>query len=67
MRRALGILVVSGLCLAATPEPFGGWATVTLLEVPEYLEVGTPTTLTFRIRTHGVDVIWDKEPSDRKS
>jgi len=63
MKRLLGILALSGLLVAATPASFGGWATVTLLDVPEYLEVGRPTTLSFKIRQHGQTVIWDREPS----
>ena len=63
MKRLLGILTLSGLLIAATPESYGGWATVTLLEVPEYLEVGTATTISFKIRQHGKTVMWDREPS----
>jgi hypothetical protein len=63
MKRLVGVLALSGLLIAATPESYGGWATVTLLEVPEYLEVGTPTTLSFTIRQHGKTVMWDREPS----
>ena len=63
MKRVLGLLALSVLLIAATPEPFGGWDTVTLLEVPEYLEVGTPTTLSFKIRQHGQKVVWDREPT----
>ena len=63
MKHVLGVLALSGLLIAATPESYGGWATVTLLEVPEYLEVGTPTTLSFKIRQHGQTVLWDREPT----
>ncbi len=63
MKRVLGILVLLGVLVAATPRAFGGWATVTLLDVPEYLEVGTATTISFKIRQHGQTVIWDREPS----
>jgi hypothetical protein len=31
--------------------------------VPEYLEVGTETTISFKIRQHGETVVWDREPS----
>ena len=63
MNRILGVGLLSGMLMAATPESFGGWATVTLLSVPEYLEVGTPTTLSFKIRQHGQTVLWDREPT----
>ena len=63
MQRWIGVLAVSGLCIAATPAAFGGWATVTLIDVPEYMEVGTPTTISFTIRQHGQTVIWDRDPA----
>jgi hypothetical protein len=40
--------VVAGGVLQA-----GGWAVVTLQNVPEYLAVGRPATVVFRIRQHG--------------
>lgn len=63
MKRVLAILILGGVLVAATPRAFGGWATVTLLEVPEYLEVGTATTISFKIRQHGETVVWDREPA----
>ncbi len=63
MRRALGVLAMAVLLIAATPTAFGGWAVVTLQEVPEYLEVGTPTTLSFKIRQHGETLLDDRSPS----
>jgi mono/diheme cytochrome c family protein len=65
MRRAAGVLAMAVLLIAATPTPtaFGGWAVVTLQDVPEYLEVGTPTTLSFKIRQHGQTLLDDRSPS----
>jgi mono/diheme cytochrome c family protein len=65
MRRAAGVLAMAVLLIAATPTPtaFGGWAVVTLQDVPEYLEVGTPTTLSFKIRQHGQTLLDDVSPS----
>jgi mono/diheme cytochrome c family protein len=65
MRRALGVSAMAVLLIAATPTaiPFGGWAVVTLQDVPEYLEVGTPTTLSFKIRQHGRTLLDDRAPS----
>jgi mono/diheme cytochrome c family protein len=51
------------LLIAATPTAFGGWAVVTLQEVPEYLEVGKPTTLSFKIRQHGETLLADRSPT----
>ncbi len=63
MRRALGVLALGCLLTAATPTAFGGWAVVTILDVPEYLEAGKPTTIAFKIRQHGRTVLWDRSPS----
>jgi hypothetical protein len=63
MKRAIGVLLSSGLLLAATPESFGGWAVVTFLDVPAYLEAGTPTTLRFKVRQHGLTLLEGREPS----
>ncbi len=63
MRRALGILAIGGLLIAATPTAFGGWAVVTLQDVPEYLEVGKATTLSFKIRQHGRTLLDDRSPT----
>jgi Cytochrome c len=63
MKRALGVLVLGGVLIGATPTAFGGWAVVTILNLPEYLEVGTPTTISFKIRQHGKTVLWDRSPT----
>ncbi len=63
MPRALGILVMGILLIAATPTAFGGWAVVTFRDVPEYLEAGAPTTLSFEIRQHGQRLLSDLSPS----
>jgi len=63
MRLALGVLAMAVLLIAATPTAFGGWAVVTLQEVPEYLEVGKPTTLSFKIRQHGETLVADRSPT----
>lgn len=63
MRRALGVFAIGFLLIAATPTAFGGWAVVTLQEVPEYLEVGKPTTLSFKIRQHGETLVADRSPT----
>ncbi len=63
MRRTLGVLAMAVLLIATTPTGFGGWAVVTLQDVPEYLEVGTPTTLSFKIRQHGRTLLDDRSPT----
>ena len=63
MRRALAIPAI-GLCLiAATPTPFGGWAVITVEQLPEYLEAGRPVSLAFTVRQHGQTPMDDLEPT----
>jgi mono/diheme cytochrome c family protein len=63
MRRALAIPAI-GLCLiAATPTPFGGWAVITVEQLPEYLEAGRPAPLAFTVRQHGQTPLDDLEPT----
>ncbi len=63
MKRALGALALGGLLIGATPTAFGGWAVVTLLDVPEYLEAGKPTTIAFKIRQHCRTLLFDRSPT----
>jgi len=63
MLRVLGVITFAGLLIAATPTAFGGWAVVTLQEVPEYLEVGNTTTISFKIRQHGRTLLDDRSPT----
>jgi cytochrome c551/c552 len=49
--------VVGGLALVAIPATVGwtgGWAVVTVKEVPDQVVVGKPVTLTWVVRQHGV-------------
>ena len=57
MRRAIGTLGLGLLLVAATPGEFGGWTVITVSDLPEYLEVGRPTSLTFTIRQHGQQLL----------
>lgn len=41
------------LLLLATPAKAGGWAVVTVDELPPYLQAGVPMTLGFIVRQHG--------------
>jgi hypothetical protein len=54
-------LVVIALPLAAFA--FGGWAVITVDALPEYTVAGTPTTLTFAVRQHGMTPLLDLRPS----
>lgn len=41
------------LLLLATPAKAGGWAVVTVDELPPYVHAGEPMTLGFTVRQHG--------------
>ncbi len=40
--------------LAAIAALFGGWAVITVEDLPDYLVAGQPVSLTFTVRQHGV-------------
>jgi mono/diheme cytochrome c family protein len=63
MRRALIFPSLSLLLIAATPKAFGGWAVISVHDVPEYLVAGRPTTIAFTIRQHGQEPMNDLEPT----
>ena len=63
MRNTLGMLALGCLLAPAVPAAFGGWAVITVQDVPEYLRVGQATTLEFTIRQHGQRYMDDRSPS----
>lgn len=63
MRHTLGMCAITLLLLPATPVAFGGWTVITVRDLPEYLEVGAPTTLAFDIRQHGRTLMSDRSPT----
>lgn len=42
---------------------FGGWASLTLEDVPDYLVAGQPVTLSYLVRQHGVEPLSDLRTS----
>ena len=63
MNRTRTIALVSVLALSASAYAFGGWAVVTLDDLPTSLTVGKPTTFTFVVRQHGHTLMDDVKPS----
>jgi mono/diheme cytochrome c family protein len=63
MRRTIVVLAVAALSIAATWAAVGGWAVITVEDLPDHLEVGKPTTIAFTIRQHGRDLMADLEPT----
>jgi hypothetical protein len=65
MKRFLPIPVIAVLLAAAAPAPapLGGWAVITVEDVPEYFEAGRPVSLAFTIRQHGESPMNNLEPT----
>ena len=61
MRGKLFVTSVASLVLVAKVYA-GGWAIVTVRDLPEYAVAGKPVQLTFMVRGHGVSPIGDLEP-----
>jgi mono/diheme cytochrome c family protein len=47
-------LTLPMLLLLPLIRAYGGWAAVTVQDLPDYVVVGQPVTLTFTVRQHGV-------------
>jgi mono/diheme cytochrome c family protein len=43
----------------------GGWAVITVKDVPDYAVAGKPVTLTFSVRQHGITLLDDLQPGVR--
>ena len=55
-RLSWGLAAAVIVTLALARLGAGGWAVVTLKDVPEYLVAGTPVSLTYAVRQHGVQL-----------
>jgi mono/diheme cytochrome c family protein len=53
--RYLKVTLPGSLLLAGAAFVWGGWATITVEDLPDYLIAGQPTTLEFTVRQHGVE------------
>lgn len=63
MKRPLGVLAAGVVLMAAAPAMYGGWAVITVRDVPAQLEAGKATQLTFTIRQHGVEPMRGLKPT----
>ena len=59
--RALRVLV-PGLLLPVFMSHAGGWAIITVDDLPDYAVAGTPVALSFMVRQHGEEPLNDLEP-----
>ena len=48
-----GFLAVALTCIAAATVSAGGWAVITVDDLPEYITAGEPITLAYTVRQHG--------------
>jgi cytochrome c551/c552 len=57
--RFIPFLSCSGLLLvlASAVLDAGGWAVITVKDLPDHVVVGTPVTLTYAVRQHGRDLL----------
>jgi len=53
-RRMLSLALPAVVAATAGAYAFGGWASITLDELPDAYTVGKPTEISFRIRQHGM-------------
>jgi mono/diheme cytochrome c family protein len=60
LRFLLPLLV---MCAIVTALYAGGWAVITLNDLPDYSIAGRPLTLTFTVRQHGVTLLSNLQPS----
>jgi mono/diheme cytochrome c family protein len=63
MRRVLGVLAAGAVLMAAAPATYGGWAVITVEDVPAQLAAGQPTRLAFTILQHGRDPMRGLKPT----
>jgi len=51
------------VALGATAFSFGGWAVITVDDLPEFLAVGQPDTIAFAVRQHGMRLLEGLRPT----
>ncbi len=60
--RKFGMIATAAALFVGVAANYGGWATVTVENLPDQLTAGQPYNLTFSIRQHGVDLLGDLTP-----
>ena len=61
--RKLYYAMLASLTLTAAASTFGGWAVVTMDDIPEYAVAGKAVDLPFSVRQHGVTLLGDLNPT----
>ena len=62
-RRTLSAALVLTFVATASAYAFGGWAVITVDDLPDQLQAGSPTQFSFIIRQHGVEPMSQLRPS----
>lgn len=61
-RKSLHLALLAIGLVSTAAFAIGGWAVITVEDVPEYLEAGKPTRIAFRVRQHGQNGLEGLEP-----
>ena len=62
MNRKFGFATIAITAVCGVAAYYGGWATVTVENLPEQLIAGQPYNMTFSVRQHGRDFLDDLTP-----
>jgi mono/diheme cytochrome c family protein len=61
--KLISLLVPAALGLSLTAASSGGWAVITVEDLPTHLVAGQNTELRFKVRQHGADLMTDLTPA----
>ena len=61
-RRAIGVGIIVLAAFSGVAAHYGGWATITVENLPDQLTAAQPYNLTFAVRAHGDDLVEDLSP-----
>ena len=62
LRRSIRIAALAAVVVPVAAFTFGGWVVISVDSLPEYAVAGTPTTLTFAVRQHGMTMLSELRP-----
>ena len=60
--RLLKLSAIAAVALTGTAYTFGGWAVVTVEDLPEYVTAGKPVEIVFNVRQHGMELLGGLRP-----
>ncbi len=61
-RRTVALAALMIAALTGTAYTFGGWAVITVDDLPEYVTAGKPVEIAFTVRQHGVSLMENLRP-----